>query len=206
MTRAKTTWLTWASVAAVLGIALVGCTDLPFEPSAEAPASSNGSSELPVLTVAPDRGVAYDSLPSGEELYQKYPYSVYPVDGSPALSVSAKIDGSAGGSLRGGRFVLRVPAGAYDGIATVTMTLPDSTVMLCDMEISPVSLNAFKVPVDLRLDTSDLSIDPSELSIYWYDPLRERWVDMYATPDPVSGGITESLSHFSRYAGGKAGW
>jgi hypothetical protein len=74
------------------------------------------------------------------------------------------------------------------------------------MHISPDSLNSFKVPLSLSLDTRDLGVDPSTLSIYWYDPSSDLWWDMHSERDPLTGDVTESLSHFSRYAGGKAGW
>ena len=72
--------------------------------------------------------------------------------------------------------------------------------------ISPSYLNGFQVAVDLSLDTSGLSVKPSELSIYWYDPALEKWTDMHALADDSGQVLSQPLSHFSKYAGGKAGW
>ena len=122
------------------------------------------------------------------------------------LSVSAEIDGAKGGSLHAGRFILTVPRGAFDGTATVTCRLPDSTMMLCDLQISAETPDQFKVPVVLSLDTRDLGVDDSTLSIFWYDPSVTGWRAMPTTVDSKESVVSVALTHFSRYCGGKAGW
>ena len=122
------------------------------------------------------------------------------------LSVSAEIDGSKGGSLQVGRFTLTVPEGAYDGTATITCNLPDSTMMLCDLEISAGTPNQFRIPVVLSLSTQDLAVDAGSLSLFWYDPSVDGWRSMPTTVDSKQSCVSVALTHFSRYCGGKAGW
>ena len=141
--------------------------------------------------------------------------------GSAASQVqnTEQIDGSVGGKMRCGRFYLMVPAGAFDGTGAITMSMPDSTVMVCDLAISPSELNGFHKPVQLALCTNDSSAPTDTLTMYWYDPDRKQWVDLgcdknlssnpdyTAAPYPTNmAGVSTSLSHFSRYGGGKAGW
>lgn len=195
----------WAflMVACATGVLLAGCGLSPNAPTLDGSSASAGG-EIAVLAVSPDGSVDYDSVGTGGELDSLMIDSLRS-DSSCALKVTGEV-GPLGGVLRAGRFVLNFPPDALPKPATVTMSLPDSTLMLCDLDISPVSMNDFAIPVELSLDIRGLSVSPSELSIYWYDPTPGRWVDMHATPDLTGQAVTESLTHFSTYAGGKAGW
>lgn len=123
--------------------------------------------------------------------------------------VSAVINGAVGGELRWGRFRLVVPPRAWYGPATVTLTVPDPSVMACELAISPSSANGFSVPVALIVNSAGAA--PGQpLVIGWFDPSLQRW-----TPVPSSWHMAERklvvapLYHFSTYGvfvGGKAGW
>jgi hypothetical protein len=130
---------------------------------------------------------------------------VLPLPGS-GLVASAEIDGAKGGTLHAGRFTVTVPAGAYAGTATVTCRLPDSTLMLCDLELSSGVPNRFVVPVVLSLVTRDLAVDDGTLWLFWYDPSASGWRGLPTTVDPKERVVSVALTHFSRYCGGKAGW
>ena len=133
-----------------------------------------------------------------------------------SLTVTATIDGKYGGRVRCGRFVLLVPPGAWGGNGDVTMTMPDSTIMLVDLGIYPEKLNAFAIPVRLCLVTDGLVVSVDDLSMYWWDPAASDWKaqtcdkDLSDNPEltynEYSKGMVIDLSHFSRYSGGKAGW
>lgn len=147
-----------------------------------------------------------DALPDDDDVAKRH-------------TVSAKIDGLLGGKMQCGRFFLSVPPLAFIGSGTITMTTVDSTVMICDVEISPASLNGFRQPIHLGMNTTGLAVGCDTLTMYWYDPSSKHWVDMGADkslddvaellgiqlPANVSGIVT-SVRHFSRYGGGKAGW
>jgi len=134
-------------------------------------------------------------------------------------TVSQKIDGLLGGKMQCGRFFLSVPPLAFLGSGTITMTTVDSTVMICDVEISPASLNGFREPIHLGMNTTGLAVGCDTLTMYWYDPDKKHWLDIKASksldeiaedlgvqlPANVSGIVTD-VRHFSRYGGGKAGW
>jgi len=109
--------------------------------------------------------------------------------------------------MRAGRFSLKVPACAFKGVAQITMTMPDSTVMICDLAIAPLSLNRFAIPVELTADLSSANMtDASGCTNYWYDPSRRLWVSLVAKSRCSGTLITSSLQHFSTYGSGKAGW
>jgi len=150
-----------------------------------------------------------------------------PNAGSRALTTSGTVDGSAGGWLQCGRFLLAVPAGAFVGKGTITMSMRDSTAMVVDLAIAPEELNRFAVPVLLSLKTTGVDVPADSLALYWFNSLESKWVDMptekslTSTTDcmlqviggsgtvPLSSsdsGVSTALAHFSRYSAGKAGW
>ncbi len=187
---------------------ILGCGAAPTAPLVDA--------GPPVLVVDGNGAVTYrqaDVLDTG--------------DHPRALTASGTVEGRAGGWLQCGRFLLAIPAGAFDGTGTITMTMPDSTSMVVDLAIAPDSLNRFAVPVVLSLKTTDAQVLPDSLAIYWYDPGVSKWVDMPTEKSltsatdcltslnggtgsgPLSAndsGVSASLTHFSKYSAGKAGW
>jgi len=161
------------------------------------PAPADTTLSPPLLTVQQD-GTADFVQVSGSE-------TVVAVVPDP-LTASARIDGIKGGKLDCGRFTVIVPPGAYFGIASITISIPDPTVQVCDLSISPAFANHFTVPVQLVSNVKDCSVDAKTLTTYWYDTGSVRWVDMKATTDSGSGTVTAYLHHFSKYGTGKAGW
>jgi hypothetical protein len=198
------------TVLLVLALVVAGCGDSlqgPAPPGGDTggtdPVGSEPLAGPEILTIAEDQTVRYQRL------------AAEPVDETPrSVHVSAVIDGAKGGSLRCGRFLLSVAAGAFEGEGTVSMSMPDSTVMVVDLEISPGELNDFKEPVKLCLLTDGTGLEEEDLQIYWWDPDREDWKALGCDKDlsddtaitGTSEGLLTNLSHFSRYSGGKAGW
>jgi hypothetical protein len=198
------------TVLLALALVVAGCGDSlqgPAPPGGDTggtdPVGSEPLAGPEILTIAEDQTVRYQRL------------AAEPVDETPrSVHVSAVMDGAKGGTLRCGRFLLSVPAGAFEGEGTVSMSMPDSTVMVVDLEITPGELNDFKEPVKLCLLTDGTDLEEEELQIYWWDPDREDWKALGCDKDlsddttitGTSEGLLTHLSHFSRYSGGKAGW
>jgi len=209
---------TIASLRGVLLLALVlsvaGCGESilnPATPGGEPSGNTGGGETLAgpeILMITDDQSVRYMKL------------AAEPVDGtvepatSRAIHVSTDIDGAVGGRLQCGRFLLSVPPGAFEGKGTVSMSMADETVMIVDVEISPVELNTFDIPVKLCLLTDGTNLLEEDLQIYWWDPAKSVWTAMGCDRDlsddtAITGtteGLLTNLSHFSRYSGGKAGW
>ena len=79
--------------------------------------------------------------------------------------------------------------------------------MIGDLSISPQSANKFKYPAQLTVDLSGLNLtDLSPFTMYWYDPSTKLWVNISRQTTISGTNVTASLSHFSTYAAGKAGW
>jgi hypothetical protein len=223
--REKQGWIRATFIAAALTLALplivvaAGCGTSPLTPGA--PGEVAAASGPEVLKVNADGTTSFVPMPNALYAPTPLPYSQELVfDPTRRLSVSTEIDGAVGGRLICGPYVLTFPAGAFDGTGTVTMTLPDSTIMLCDLDVRPAELNAFLVPVDLALHTSGTDADLDSLQVYWWDEEAAAWVDMgcqkstslerifsaeVGTTEPATG-VRLGLDHFSRYATGKAGW
>ena len=183
-----------------LGLALAGCSQSPL-----APVDTAGPTLTPVtpplVSIADDGTVAYVTAPLGAQ-----------VDSSPAslsasVTTTATIDGNVGGTLRAGRFSVKIPAGAFKGPATVTISMPDTTVMICQLGITPEAANKFKTPAMLTADLSSPTMtDASGCTNYWYDPTRFTWVSLTSKSRCSGTLITTALDHFSTYGSGKAGW
>jgi hypothetical protein len=125
-------------------------------------------------------------------------------------SVSKDVDGAKGGSFSYGNFKLVVPAGAFAGKATLTITVPDPSVMRCALSISPPEANAFAVPVLLVSDCSKATnLNTLAMQTLWYDELNSVWVVVPGSTVNASAlTITTPLAHFSEYGvvDSKAGW
>lgn len=209
-------WTLLLSMVAVFG----GCGDSVVGPP---PSTSGGGTVTQpqlgpeIMVVQPDGTVGWTQPP----LDWSPPQSGALASGTdPARkTVSARISGLLGGKMQCGRFFLVVEPLSFLGDGTITMSTIDSTIMICDVEISPASLNGFRKPVKLALDTTGLNVACDSLTMYWYDPDRKDWVDMHVETeledDPAflglpfpsnMKGIAATLEHFSRYGGGKAGW
>jgi hypothetical protein len=195
-----------ASALAILvgvGLVLAGCTQSPLAPGD----SARGVSVAPpIVAFAPDGSVDYVWAPIDTMTAESA--NLAGAAPSPrSVSASVWIEGTRGGMVRAGRFSVKVPAGAFSGTAIVTLSMPDSTVMVCDLAITPSSANAFKVPAQLVADFSSTNIqDVSTLTMYWYDPNRLTWVNCSSKSRTLGAYVTMYLDHFSRYAAGKAGW
>jgi len=208
--------------AAALAATLEGCGENPVLPRPEEAVVSGP----PLLVVQPDGS-------SGYEQAGALTVDTNPEPTSRALKVSQEVNGTKGGWMRCGRFLLAISAGAFDTVGTITMTMPDTTLMFVDLTITPSRLNGFHAPVYLVANTTGTDVPCDSLSIYWNDPKSASWTDVTTEKNVTSAmdcmtqldsgqsgnsgpgsydtnstsyGITSVLPHFSRYAAGKAGW
>lgn len=196
----------WASALAVLvgiGFVLAGCSQSPLSPG-DLAAIRGTSTPPPVVAFAPDGSLGYEWAPVGTGAGDARPAgSILPR----SVSASSVIDGSRGGTVRAGRFSVKLAAGAFAGTANVTLSMADSTLMICDVSISPQSANGFRSPVQLTVDLASPGLtDAQNLTMFWYDPTKLLWVNLSAKSRVSGTTVTTSLDHFSKYAAGKAGW
>jgi len=124
------------------------------------------------------------------------------VTSSPLLATGV-INGLVGGTVQVGPWKVLVPAGAFSGSGTITISIPDPTVAQCDLNISPSALNSFKVPVTLSC-TFKSATDAQRSDLYWWDPSAKVW---RVVPSTLLGSTRSALLwHFSKYSAGRAGW
>jgi hypothetical protein len=196
------------AVLAGIGLLLSGCSTSPLDPGASSQ-TGTGRGAPPVVSFAADGTVNYVDAPCDSTGSASTDSTSLIADllHPNLVSVSARIDGNVGGSVRAGRFTVKVPAGAFVGPATVTVTMPDSTLMLCDLSISPAAANHFAVPVLLVADLSSATLtDASTFTMYWYDPTLVSWLSLIGKTRTTGSLVVTDLNHFSKYASGKAGW
>lgn len=121
-----------ASRSLALGVfVLAGCSTLPTAP--ELPAA--GQEHALTTTPSPD-ALQYISADGG-------------------TSVTVRVNGTVGATLSAGRFTVVIPAGALRGTSIVTLSQPDTTVLQCDLQVSP-SVVSFGSNVTVQADCSRL--------------------------------------------------
>ena len=182
---ARRSWLFAATVAlalAPLALCGIGC-------------SRDAASPIPAGIVDPHI-VGYPITPDA---------SMVPSSG-PA-SISLNLDGPTGGTVTLGAFSVYFPPKAVKGPYTVTMTIPDPTLLACDLSIAPGAANKFGKPVTLTFNYVGTDAT-APLTAIWYNPSSGLWESIGGTDSPTTLTYSVQLSHFSQYAlsGGRAGW
>lgn len=180
------------SLAAVAIVALfAGCARQPLAPLAH----ETGTYDHPRFAQVNDAAMTAGETPPGP------------------LTGSGNIDGGQGGEVQVGRFRVIVPPGAFAGNATITITIPDPSVVSCQLGISPPEANGFAVPVSLVADCAGVTnVDLANCGTLWYDPSADLWRTVSGTAvDLQNSTVTAKLPHFSEYGiadllEGKAGW
>jgi len=124
---------------------------------------------------------------------------------STTLLVSKTVNGLLGGVITAGDWTVKIPAGAFVGIGTISVRVPDTSVRKCELSIFPSLLNSFLVPVTLscRLPNADAA---STYVMMWWDPATSTWKTIPSTTSTMTLSCDAPLPHFSTYSCGKAGW
>jgi hypothetical protein len=117
------------------------------------------------------------------------------------------VNGAVGALVSRGTWTVQIPAGAFEGTATVTMTTTSSNPNVCEFQISPATKNGFAKPAVLT-SRIPLGMSVSTACIEWYNPQTGTW-------DPVPGSavnaqtrtVSAPVWHFSQYrVDGRSGW
>lgn len=129
------------------------------------------------------------------------------VMGAPGPGSSALIDGRVGGELSSQAWTVVVPPGAFNGVATVTMTVMNGPNPTIELGISNPLSNHFQLPVVLR----HRAVSAKGKGIFRWDPASQVWVRVPAQMINYNTNVlTAFLDHFSTYSvqniGSKAGW
>lgn len=98
------------------------------------------------------------------------------------------------------RHRVRIPADAVKERTIVSIQEPDSRYVVADY--GPEGLK-FEKPVEVSMHYGGLDlgdVEEEDLTIYYYDPETEAWVDMHGMVDTVKEVVMIRTDHFSRYA------
>jgi len=207
-----------AAAITVVALAAIGCGSMPTSPVA----IPNGSS---MSANAGTEGASVSTIPveepSGSGATGDEPVDLPPAaidvlaafgQGGTMSARGADLPGDASGAVQIGRWRIEVPAGAVDGPAHFSITIPSSKSAACDLSITPAEKNHFAVPVRLIADCHGVA--PHKLmgyAIYWYNPDTQAWVQVPGSQvDLRKKTVSAPLEHFSIYsvgpAPGKSGW
>lgn len=116
--------------------------------------------------------------------------------------VSQVIDGAVGGVITNGRYIVRLSPGAFTGQRTIEVVDPHAEDLRC--VLYPEGLY-FDAPVSVEIDLTGTGADVPGMTVEWWDPVGEAWVDMggqYVAPEH---SVVCPLEHFSAYRP-RAGW
>ena len=157
----------------------------PLVPVALVAALTVGCSELPTQPIV-------DSNSSGVQ-------ADVPAASAASVSASLKIKGQDGGTLSAGIFTVVIPPGAFSGMATVTVEVPDPMQPMVQLSIEPASKNNFNKPVTLVASLPNVNTPVlmasgvSELTGGSWQPVAG------VQPDPQQMTLRTPLQHFSTY-------
>jgi len=192
-----------AALGAMLALAAsFGCSPLPTAP----PLATNTTPKGGVQLLRDDDDEGED----GRIRLPDDPREIEPVE--PVDSAEKMLPGVVGGVVAAGKVTVEVPAGAFDGMGMVKVTVLDSVTRHCRLEITPGGLNHFDVPVKLTFDCSDFTYDELRRSgVQWFNPVEQQWVQVDTYMDFTKGTVSARLEHFSEYKcekpkPGKASW
>jgi hypothetical protein len=115
------------------------------------------------------------------------------------------LNAAAGGTFTFDRYTVVFPPGAVAADAQVTINVPSTVIVQCDLDIYPSSLkNHFNAPVRLTIDLHNTNVTPANiagLGIYLQEP--GGWTRVGDQVDPLALTVSADLHHFSSY---RAGW
>jgi hypothetical protein len=191
--------LAWAGLAL-----LAGCANLPTAPDLSSDSSANTGATWARVAPAKQEG------PGGTG-------GLSPLPGTEVELVGTRdVPGLLGGEVNAGPFTVKIPPGAFEGIGSISVTVPDPSVLRVKLHITGV-LNHFNVPVTLEVDWTDRLGDPDDagdLRMVWFDESLGSWVFIPSEVDLQKRTISTQLEHFSDYGvvemngvvESKAGW
>jgi len=211
--------LHWSLLLVPFGAAAlaVGCLPAPTHPDIRVPSFTAPATSRRSANPASLGGLLGGALP--DSLVWVRVLAPQPT-GSQTFHVVA----ASGGGFTFGRVHLVIPPGALAGDADVTIAVPDSGTVGCDLQISPPGLDHFARPVTLTFDCTRTTLSQllghlvgplgrpsaradggllgrSGLGVYWEGP--DGWVLVGNTLDVRLVLLSAQLQHFSRY---RAGW
>ncbi len=112
------------------------------------------------------------------------------------------IEASAGGIVQYGRCKVQIPKNALSADTYITVRDPGTGYLMCELE--PHGIH-FLIPVQFEMDLKGLHWQPyTDWTDYWFNEETGLWERQTGTFD--GDKIVDSLSHFSRYVAGRAGW
>jgi len=131
------------------------------------------------------------------------------VTGLPSLvnALVQVVNGAVGGVLSRGMWTAQIPAGAFSGTATLSLSTQAATPNVCQLGISPADKNAFAKPVVLTAKIP-LTMAASSAQIQWYNPQTQAWEAVPGSSvNALARTVSAPLWHFSTYrVDGRNGW
>jgi hypothetical protein len=137
-----------ALLIAALAVLATGCGRHPLAPQVELPGGSGAGASF------------------GAQIEDRPP----PVSGQPGAIATLSLSANGAGTLRAGRFTVKIHKNSMKNPATITLTLPEPGGMRVEIQVSPPEANDFQVPIELVADLSDrpeLNLD--DQTIYWWE-------------------------------------
>jgi hypothetical protein len=114
-------------------------------------------------------------------------------------STSRLVGVSTGGTISVNEFKISIPAGALSSNAGISINCDDNLYLQADFGPDGTQ---FKVPATMTISyaTADMTgILPAELSISWFDPSTNQWINLGGTVDTKAKTVSVPVWHFTEY-------
>lgn len=114
------------------------------------------------------------------------------------------IEAAKGGDVQFGCYNVEIPENALAADTYITVRDPANGYLMCELEPHGIR---FRVPVALEMNVSGLATgDYVDWTIFWLNDASGLWEDQGANYSLSGHTLAADLMHFSKYAGGRAGW
>lgn len=154
-----------------------------------------GPGDVSVPEIGPGSGVEILAEPNAKD--------IDPVQGvSFSGHGSALIQADVGGVVSWGRFSVDIPAGALSEDTEISISRPNSQLVMCELEPHGIQFNK---PVKLQINYGGTYADDKEtglasFGIYWLNDSTGIWEMVGQKVDAQSNKVEADLEHFSGYA------
>jgi len=114
-------------------------------------------------------------------------------------NASQSIVPSSGGGVKLYDFRINIPAGALSSNTSISIAPTCDTYLQSDFGPDGTQ---FQIPATLTIsyEEADLTgIKPADLTISWFDPATNQWIDLGGTVDTKTKTVSVQVWHFTEY-------
>jgi len=172
-------------------VVLAGCGHAPTAPVIE-------NSGAATLREAPSHGAISQERQDPSVALDNPVLSRPQTAGPQAIATSVQIHGKDGGDVTLAGVTVHVPANAFKGNATLTLTIPDAARPECELAVSPPSKDKFSVPAMISFNAAAIA-DVRAMVVYEFDAGEGMWMPLPCSVNAQGKVLAAQIFHGSKY-------